>query len=306
MALLLQREADRGVAVPARCLIGRASLCDLVLTEPTVSAQHAVVQWTGTEWELRDLGSRNGTYLGDRRLDAGGGGPLELGARIRFGRDSPTWELVDIGAPQLMAIALGSGQVRHAEGGYLALPDAQAAEVCIYQETGGAWNAERSGEPEPLVDRAVLTTADGARWRVHLPTTLPGTVEDGADLLLVAGLHLRFATSLDEEYVELVALCGHRRLDLQARAHHYPLLVLARRRLADRAAGLPEGEQGWIRQDELAKMLRMDDNHVNICIHRARTQLGRLGVHDAAALVERRARSRQLRIGSGKLELVAA
>lgn len=51
-------------------------------------------------------------------------------------------------------------------------------------------------------------------------------------------------------------------------------------------------------------MLRMDDNHINISIHRARTQIGKLGVVDAASLVERRAGTRQVRLGLGQLEVV--
>lgn len=306
VALLIQRDSDRSVALPARCLIGRAPGCDLVLSERTVSAQHAVVQWSGTEWELRDLGSRNGTYLNDARLEPGGTGPLALGARLRFGRDCPTWELVDVSDPQLMALQLESGQVHRAEGGYLALPDAQVAELCIYQAADGAWIVERHGEPTPLDDRAVLATAAGGHWRIHLPTSVAGTLKDSEALLLVVALRLRFTVSRDEEHVELAAHHGDRRLDLQARAHHYPLLVLARQRLADRAAGLPESEQGWLRQDDLTRMLRMDDNHLNICIHRARTQLGRLGVHDAASLIERRSGSRQLRIGTRLIELVTS
>ena len=92
-------------------------------------------------------------------------------------------------------------------------------------------------------------------------------------------------------------------LDLGARAHHYVLLLLARRRLADQAAGVPEGEQGWIRQDELTDMLRTTDSHVYIMIHRARTLLASHGVADAAGLVERRPKARQLRLGVARIEL---
>ncbi len=303
MATFLERGTGRSHPLPARCVVGRAPACDLVLTEKTVSGQHAVVQWTGTEWEVRDLGSRNGTYVDDMKLTAGEARPLGLGVRLRFGRAGPDWALSDASGPALMAIHVESGETRQAEGGYLALPDPQQADLCVYQSTQGAWIVEQAGEPSPLEDRAVLATDDGARWRIHLPTALAGTQQDTAGIVLVAGLRLRFFVTRDEEHVELVALAGERRLDLQARAHHYPLLVLARQRLTDRAAGVPEGEEGWLRQDELTRMLRMDDNHLNICIHRARTQLGKLGVHDAAALVERRSGSRQLRLGARDVDV---
>ncbi len=67
--------------------------------------------------------------------------------------------------------------------------------------------------------------------------------------------------------------CGDRHLDLRRRAHHHVLLLLARRRLTDERAGLPAaGARRWLTADELLKMLRMDDNHLNICIHRARAR----------------------------------
>lgn len=64
-------------------------------------------------------------------------------------------------------------------------------------------------------------------------------------------------------------------------------------------------KRGWIRQDDLLRMLRIDENHLNITVHRARSQLAKAGVADAAALIERRPQVRQLRIGVRDLELVA-
>jgi hypothetical protein len=51
-------------------------------------------------------------------------------------------------------------------------------------------------------------------------------------------------------------------------------------------------------------MLKIDDNHLNITIHRARVQFSHLGVIDAASLIERRSSTRQLRLGVGRIELV--
>jgi len=80
--------------------------------------------------------------------------------------------------------------------------------------------------------------------------------------------------------------------------------LLARQRLADQRAGVPASEQGWMYIDDLLRMLKIDDNHLNITIHRARGQISQLGVVDAVGLVERRPGKRQLRIGASRLELV--
>ena len=305
MGVLRAAEAGRVFALPARSLIGRSRACDLILAEPNVSGQHAAIEWQDDRWVLLDLGSRNGTYLGDARIPVGARLPLARGAALRFGRDAPRWELVDDDPPELLACEVATGEQRRADGGCLVLPGPEAPERAVYQDPRGAWVVEEAGECAPLDDRALLTLDSGAVWRVHLPLAGGATQQDRAAPPLVAALRLRFAHSRDEEYVELVAETDSgERLDLQARAHHYPLLLLARRRLADRAAGLAAADEGWIRQDELLRMLRIDASHLNISVHRARAQLGQLGVADAAALVERRPGTRQLRLGPADVEIV--
>jgi hypothetical protein len=300
MAVLRAQDSGREFILPDRSLVGRSRACDVTLMARDVSGQHAVLQWTDACWELHDLGSRNGTHVDGVKLAPGARINLRAGAVIGFGAEAPPFELVDASAPQLMAVHLTSGTCRIADAGYLSLPDPQDPELCVYYDPQGRWLSERHGEAAAIDDRAVVTVGAGELWRVYLPRACASTWA-GDGLLQLAQLRLRFAFSRDEEHVELSTLHGERRLDLQVRAHNYLLLLLARRRLADARAGLPAAEQGWIRQSELLRMLRMDDNHLNISIHRARTQLARLGVTDAAALFERR--PRQLRIGAAELEL---
>lgn len=299
MAVL--RGPERALVLPERCLVGRSRSCDLVLSAGDVSGEHAVVQWAGERWELRELGSRNGSFVDGTRLAAGGRAALQVGTRLRFGRLAPVWTLEDASPPQLMAVALADGELRVAEGGYLLLPGAEQATLAVYQQADGGWVAEQGGATRAVVDRDVVDA--GGLWRVYLPSALGGTWEDAVDLVIVARLRLVFRVSRDEEQVELVAYCGERRFDLQVRVHHYPLLLLARRRLADAAAGVTAAEQGWMRQEELRTMLRLTDDHLGIYIHRARAQLGKAGVADAAALVERRPGTGMLRIGVAAIEV---
>jgi hypothetical protein len=274
----------------------------LVITARDVSGQHAVLQWTGLRWELQDLGSRNGTYVDDVPVAGGQRVLVSIDSNIRFGREE-TWIVVDAGPPRLMAMREDTGEVHLAEGGLLAVPDTHESAACIYQDPHGVWVCERDGEPAVLDDRAIVSI-DNVAWRVYLPTASQATSQDDGGPVVVAGLRLRLAFSRDEEHVEAIAFAGQRRLDLQVRAHNYLLLVLARRRLADISAGIPDADQGWIRQDDLLRLLRMTESHLNISVHRARTQLGRSGVADAASLIERRSGIRQLRLGIRDLELV--
>lgn len=287
---------------PDRCLIGRSRGCDLVLAARDVSGEHAVLQWNGARWELRDLGSRNGTSVDGQRLAAGARMELQAGAELGFGREAATWLLADDAAPQAMAVAVEGGACVLSEGGYLALPGPEAPTLAVFQDAAGAWVAEGADGVRAIADRALVEA--GGLWRVHLPAACAGTWDEGVAPVLVASLRLRFTVSRDEEQVALVAWAGDREIDLQARAHHYPLLTLARRRLADRRAGLSAADEGWLRQDELRTMLRLREDHLSISIHRARAQLGKAGVADAAAVIERRPGTRWIRLGVAAIEVV--
>lgn len=289
--------------LPTRCLVGRSRSCDLQLPAGDISSQHAVVQWNGVQWELQDLASRNGTFVDDRRLAQGERAPLRRGARLRFARKLGGWEFIDDAAPEPMARKLVDGRICIGEHGLLAIPDVEHPELTVQAETNGRWVLERGGELSDIIDRTLLQVG-ADEWRIYLPSPSSDTLDEGGQGLRVADLRLRFAHTVDEEYIELVAFAGERRVDLKARAHHYPLLLLARARAADQAQGVALADQGWLLQERLLEMLKIDITHLNIIIHRGRVQLAQAGVMDAARLVERRQGTRQLRIGVTHLEVV--
>jgi FHA domain len=64
--------------------IGRANDSTLVLTDDYASTRHARISESNGVWYLEDLGSTNGTYVGQNRLS--GPIPLEAGVMIRIGK----------------------------------------------------------------------------------------------------------------------------------------------------------------------------------------------------------------------------
>lgn len=52
-----------------RVLIGRRSICDIVLEFPNVSSQHCQLELTNGFWYVRDLNSRNGIKVNGERCD---------------------------------------------------------------------------------------------------------------------------------------------------------------------------------------------------------------------------------------------
>src|SRR6476469_2180836 len=66
-----------------RVVIGRDEACDIRLDDTKVSRRHAEIVRNGNGYEVRDLGSSNGTYLGSMRLTAPQG--LKDGDVVRIG-----------------------------------------------------------------------------------------------------------------------------------------------------------------------------------------------------------------------------
>lgn len=64
--------------------LGRDGASTLVLTDDYVSNHHARIYPAGERWLVEDLGSTNGTYLGDAKVT--GPTPLGLGAQVRVGK----------------------------------------------------------------------------------------------------------------------------------------------------------------------------------------------------------------------------
>jgi DNA-binding winged helix-turn-helix (wHTH) protein len=72
-------------------LIGRDPGAGLFIDDPSVSRRHARIVVTEEGATLEDLGSKNGTRLADRRIEAAL--PLNDGARIRIGNVALTFRM---------------------------------------------------------------------------------------------------------------------------------------------------------------------------------------------------------------------
>ncbi len=75
-------------AVGERAVIGRDPDCEVQLTEGRVSRRHVQLEWTYRGYLLRDLGSRNGTFVNGVQVDEAilaDGDLLEVGlVQLRF------------------------------------------------------------------------------------------------------------------------------------------------------------------------------------------------------------------------------
>ena len=201
MGKLRDASGQRTFVLEAECTVGRRAASSLRLSEPHVSSQHAVIRWRGGAWELKDQ-SHNGTFVNGVRLPRDQGHLLREGDQIGFGHPDAPWQVVDVTPPELMVVAVSSGQVVFAEDGMIGLPvgDEPTASICRHPD--GHWKLD-SGEGNLLVlENGTTFEVAGETWRFSCPESVAATVtselkgEAGAPLL-------HFFVSADEEHVEL-------------------------------------------------------------------------------------------------------
>jgi FHA domain len=303
MATLYNPASGETRLVEPEHTFGRAPTSSECIAAEYVSAQHAALRWTGRRWVLRDLGSRNGTYLNGVRIAAGDEQPVQKGMKLSFGKPGEnTLELTDDAPPVVMAVPVGGGEPALLSGELLALPSSDVPEVTIYRASENLWLIERANAATTPITNLQTFEAGGQTWKFCCAEsggeTALATVEHE---LQVRHLQLRFSVSSDEEFVSLQATCGGRTFDMGTRNHNYLLLVLARHRLQDAADGLPETSCGWVYQEDVTTGSDSSEPGLNLDVYRIRRQFGAIGVTDAATIIERRPRTRQLRIGAANL-----
>ena len=88
------RAGKRTALEPGETVIGRDPGAGLYIDDPSVSRRHARIFVKEGSATLEDLGSKNGTHLGDHRIEAPV--PLDDGARIRVGNVPLTFRMFSL------------------------------------------------------------------------------------------------------------------------------------------------------------------------------------------------------------------
>ena len=279
--------------------VGRHRDSDLPLRSSFVSGHHARIRWTGHGWDIQDLGSRNGTFVGARRIEPGERIAVARGVAVAFGDPDDAWTLEDDRAPVALAFPAGGGPPAEASAGVLDLPGADGSSI---RNEGGKWVLYGPSGARTLEDAEVVSVG-GQRWRFRVDGTVAETTESEGIPPRIGELTLSFFVSRDEEHVEIIGLHRGNIIPFSSRGHHYILLHLARQRIADAASGLRDIECGWAYQDDVERALRMTSEQFNLSVHRIRQQVRKAGVEDGDDIIERRRSTRQLRIGVQTLEV---
>jgi pSer/pThr/pTyr-binding forkhead associated (FHA) protein len=80
----------RKITLTSKIIIGRSSRCDVVIDDMLVSREHAEIQQIKTAFFIKDLESRNGTFVNDKKVPKGKylkltkNDTIRLGSKIEF------------------------------------------------------------------------------------------------------------------------------------------------------------------------------------------------------------------------------
>ena len=75
---------ERAELAQAPVLIGRGNDAGIRLDDDYVSTRHARIAASGDQWFVEDLGSTNGTYVGNSRISQATA--IQLGTQVRIGK----------------------------------------------------------------------------------------------------------------------------------------------------------------------------------------------------------------------------
>ncbi len=136
-------------------LVGRSSRLDLTLPDRALSRQHARIYWSEGRWFVEDLGSRNGTFVNQVRLE----GPKEIRQGDRISLGSCSLELGGEGSESQTTSSGGSGRT-------------------LYRSAAELVQQDLSGEPSDAGDdKAVLRLAERLRTLNEVHQALDQSIE---------------------------------------------------------------------------------------------------------------------------------
>lgn len=274
MASLINLRSQQKISLRTHHIFGRQpDTSTTQILSPDVSRTHATIAWEGTRWRIKDT-STNGTFLNGQRLPAGVYKDLTVDDSIQFGSsEGDSWQVASLDEPLCMLMPMHPHLERIELNKLCALPS-ENEPLCVIYPSGEKWIYEADGHSHVLTTGDVVGTAEH-QWRYidARPTLATRNCAPTPICHQAVDVQFHFCVSQNEEHVSLKVRFNQREIDLGERSHHYLLLLLARKRLADKTAGIIESEQGWLTKEELSRMLGLQENHINIQVFRFRKKI---------------------------------
>lgn len=286
MALLLDAQNERSLPLAASSLLGSSPQAFVRLEGAGVSEAHALIRWQGHAWILKDLGSRNGTFVGAKRLEPGGSTPVYASDELSFGGPDCRWRLADDGPPEVLARNLRSGDIVCARDGMLALPEGDAPLAVALRDRRGVWTWEQEGAVHALGEAPQVVVVGDQAWRVHPPLVQDSTTfGEGGWLLEYLTLVIHGEADAPNVRCSFVDNIGARR-ELPHRPTPYRVLALLGRAMLE-DANKSSADRGWRHRDYVLSELDAHQGILDSWVFWCRKGATRAGVMDGARIIER-------------------
>lgn len=257
------------------------NVADYILTNHICSRLHCVVRWQNGHWVLNDE-SKNGCFINGKRTERGTSVRLQKGDTFSVSHsDDPLWVLNNDECSRPVLVQLEGASFIELQNLNI-LPSEKQPECQIFKK-GQEWIFETEQDAHPVLEGSQVVI-DGHRWTFYPNQLLDET--EYRDRSNQQALCLEFNVSRNEEHVQLTLDSGKQIFDLGHKTYHYLLLEMARYQLQDEIEN--ENEKGWIANDLLLHNLKIDINHLNIQIYRARKSIRKFSNQLSQSLIERR------------------
>ena len=275
MATILNTKSNNLTILRNQHIFGRHSCSsNTLLNNAEASRLHASILWNESYWLLQDTSS-NGTFINNRVMIAGAKKRLKRGDSIRFGGlNAYPWVFNNDDAPKSMLFPLESCSAPPVElDGIVVLPNENTPEITLYPSQNGEWLCDTELGIIKLKTGLKVSTHNNSWYFVNAETFDSTKKVKLTHNNVSTSISLSFTVSKNEEHVSACILFNNHSIDLGERTHHYLLLLLARKRMADQQSGLDDNEQGWLDISLLCQQTGYDENYINIQIYRLRKQL---------------------------------
>lgn len=288
--------------------IGRDPRCTNVLRGDAVSRFHARIRWNGNQWTVKDLGSRNGTYINGRRKATGESHRMQVGDRLLFGDRNEEYLFADESEPSscLVTYDKQGNETQILLSHLLPLPSEERPLCTIFSGNDNIFYFENeTGDILPL-EHGQQIIVDATVYQTVLangPNDSPQTLKE--ELLLRDAqeeVHLDIAVAPDEESAEVIVHIGDSKHILQPKVHFYLLAHLARIRASQTPSPVApslesrEDSNGWVDCEVICDDLLINREHLAQQVFRVRQDFKKCHPVIAERIIDRRLRGK-VRIG---------
>ena len=267
--------------------VGRAPTNDVMLTDDTISRHHAVAWWSGEGICVRDIGSRNGSWVHGERIH--GSTCVKAGTVVRLGLHLDVvfeveglmsgvfaWAVEDMTTGVLHPIR--PGRLAIGPDGTIGMGGAHAVVMVVGQREV---RLGENGQDRPIAKGETFMVG-GRTFRLVEGKLDPNeTMEPDLPQLPYA-----IVAKIDGPrgpQASVLDLHDNRSHTVASENRAVLLYILGKRLLADRTTGLPHGDQGWCADEELFSGIwgrswtDRSQNLLHVLVYRVRKELEAAG-----------------------------